>query len=89
MSNSQSNRKSKETITREHPRKHHDPVIIKAHLEDIPVISGAAYLQDARNRWYIHSHEVKTLWDQHVNIFNTVKPYVVTAVEKVKELRSN
>ena len=54
---------------------HSEPIVINSHLENIPVISSASYIKDARNRWYIHSTEVKELWDQHVNIFHTVKPY--------------
>ena len=68
--------------------KHSEPVIVNSHLENVPVISSASYIKDARNRWYIHSTEVKELWDQHVSIFNSVKPYVVSAVNKVKELTS-
>ena len=68
--------------------KHAEPIVIHSHLDEIPVISGASYIKDARNRWYIHSVEVKELWDQHVNIFNAVKPYVLNAVDKVKELTS-
>ena len=68
--------------------KHSDPLVVASHLEDIPVISSATYIKDARNRWYIHSVEVKELWDQHVNIFNNVKPYIIKAVDKVKELTS-
>ena len=86
MPNSTRNSQSKVTITKEHPRAHKSPVIITSHLEDIPVISGASYIQDARNRWYIHSYEVKVLWDQHVNIYNKVKPVVVKAVDKIKSM---
>ena len=67
---------------------HSEPIVINSHLDNVPVISGASYIKDARNRWYIHSTEVKELWDQHVNIFNAVKPYVVSAVDRVKELTS-
>tara|TARA_B100000287_G_scaffold6634_1_gene6392 strand:+ start:372 stop:638 length:267 start_codon:yes stop_codon:yes gene_type:complete len=86
MSNNSRNSQAKVTITKDHPRAHKSPVIITSHLEDIPVISGASYIQDARNRWYIHSSEVKVLWDQHVNIYNKVKPVVVNAVDKIKSL---
>ena len=69
---------------------HKEPVIIPSHLDDIPLISAASYIKDARNRWYIHNHEVKELWDAHVNIFNNVKPYVVNAhtavVDKIKDV---
>ena len=67
---------------------HSEPIVINSHLDNVPVISGESYIKDARNRWYIHSTEVKELWDQHVNIFNAVKPYVVSAVDRVKELTS-
>ncbi len=87
MSKTPANSQSKVTITKEHPRSHKSPVIITSHLEDIPVISSASYIQDARNRWYIHSIEVRNLWDEHVNIYNTIKPHVVNIVDKVKTLR--
>ena len=87
MTKTPTNSQSKVTITKEHPRSHKSPVIITSHLEDIPLISGASYIQDARNRWYIHSVEVKQLWDEHVNIYNVIKPHVVNIVDKVKSLR--
>ena len=86
MANSTRNSQSKVTITKEHPKAHKSPVIITSHLEDIPVISSASYIQDARNRWYIHSYEVKVLWDQHVNIYNKVKPVVVNAYDTIRSL---
>jgi hypothetical protein len=86
MSKTPVNSQSKVTVTEDHPRAHKSPVIITSHLEDIPVISGASYIQDARNRWYIHSYEVKVLWDQHVNIYNVIKPHVVNAVDTIKSL---
>ena len=86
MSNSTRNSQAKVVITKEHPKAHKSPVIITSHLEDIPVISGASYIQDARNRWYIHSSEVKVLWDQHVNIYNKVKPVVVNAYDTIRSL---
>ena len=86
MSNTTRNSQAKVVITKEHPKAHKSPVIITSHLEDIPVISGATYIQDARNRWYIHSYEVKVLWDQHVNIYNVIKPHVVNAVDTIKSL---
>ncbi len=86
MSSSTRNSQAKVTVTEDHPRAHKSPVIITSHLEDIPVISGASYIQDARNRWYIHSSEVKVLWDQHVNIYNKVKPVVVNAYDTIRSL---
>ena len=65
---------------------HKEPIIIPSHLEEIPVISAASYIKDARNRWYIHNVEVKELWDTHVVIYNNVKPHVVNAYGKVREL---
>ena len=65
---------------------HKEPVIIPSHLDDIPVISAASYIKDARNRWYIHNEEVRELWDQHVVIYNNVKPHVTRAYDKAKEL---
>ena len=87
MSSSTRKSQSKVTITKEHPRSHKPPVIVTAHLEDIPLIASHSYIQDARNRWYIHSIEVRNLWDEHVNIYNTIKPHVVNIVDKVKTLR--
>ena len=46
---------------------HKEPIIIPSHLEEVPVISAASYIKDARNRWYIHTVEVKEVWDVHVN----------------------
>tara|TARA_R100000353_G_scaffold144374_1_gene103388 strand:+ start:339 stop:656 length:318 start_codon:yes stop_codon:yes gene_type:complete len=59
--------------------KHKEPVIIPAHLDDIPLISAASYIKDARNRWYIHTVELKELYDMHVEIFNKVKPHAINA----------
>ena len=87
MSKTPTNSQSKVIVTKEHPRSHKPPVIVTSHLEDIPVIASHSYIQDARNRWYIHSVEVKNLWDEHVNIYNVIKPHVVNIVDKVKSLR--
>ena len=57
---------------------HKEPIIIPSHLEDVPVISAASYIKDARNRWYIHNVELKETWDVHVNLFNKVKPHVLS-----------
>ena len=73
-------------ITKQRDFTHKEPVIIPSHLDEIPVISAASYIKDARNRWYIHNVEVKELWDTHVSIYNTVKPHAVNAFNKVKEL---
>ena len=77
-------------ITKQRDFTHKEPVIIPSHLDDIPLISAASYIKDARNRWYIHNYEVKELWDVHVNIFNNVKPHVVNAhtavVDKIKDV---
>ena len=73
--------------------KHPSPIVVDSHLPDVTVIAQAAYLQDIRNRMYINNVEVKKLVDQHVEIFNTVKPYVVDAYSnirnKINELRNN
>tara|TARA_R100000329_G_C7451080_1_gene158767 strand:- start:139 stop:462 length:324 start_codon:yes stop_codon:yes gene_type:complete len=80
----------KVVITKQRDFTHKEPVIIPSHYNEIPVISAASYIKDARNRWYIHSEEVKELWDQHVDIFNRVKPHVVSAynytVSQVKKV---
>ena len=77
-------------VTKQQNFTHKEPIIIPSHLDDIPLISAASYLKDARNRWYIHNVEVKELWDAHVNVFNTVKPHVVKAhtavVDKIKDV---
>ena len=80
----------KVTVNKQKDFTHNEPVIIPSHLDEIPLISAASYIKDARNRWYIHNVEVKELWDAHVNIFNTVKPHVVNAhtavVDKIKDV---
>ena len=72
--------------------KHPSPIVIDSHLPDVSVIAQAAYIQDIRNRMHINNVEVKKLVDQHVDIFNAVKPYVVDAYsnvrDKIKELRN-
>ena len=62
---------------------HKEPIIIPSHLEEVPVISAASYIKDARNRWYIHTVEVKEVWDVHVDLFNKAKPHVLNAHEYV------
>ena len=70
---------------------HKEPVIIPSHLDDVPVISAASYIKDARNRWYIHNVEVKELYEFHVAIFNKIKPHAISTcnylTDKVKDLR--
>ena len=87
MSKTPVNSQSKVTITEDHPRSHKPPVIVTSHLEDIPLIASHSYIQDARNRWYIHSYEIKQLCEEHVNIFNAIKPHVVNSVNWLKSLR--
>ena len=58
---------------------HKEPIIIPSHLDEIPVISAASYVKDARNRWYIHNVEIKEVFDAHVSLFNVVKPHALTA----------
>ena len=87
MSKTPTQSQSKVTITKEHPRSHKPPVIVTSHLEDIPLIASHSYIQDARNRWYIHSYEIKQLCEEHVNIFNAIKPHVVNSVNWLKSLR--
>ena len=80
----------KVTVNKQQDFTHKEPVIITSHLDDIPLISAASYIKDARNRWYIHNVEVKELWDAHVNVFNNVKPHAVKAhsyvVDKIKDV---
>ena len=70
-------------ITKQRDFTHKEPVIIPSHLDEIPVISAASYIKDARNRWYIHTVELKEVWDVHVNLFNTAKPPILKAHEYV------
>ena len=70
-------------ITKQRDFTHKEPVIIPSHLDEIPVISAASYIKDARNRWYIHTVEVKEVWDVHVDLFNKAKPHVLNAHEYV------
>ena len=71
--------------------KHTEPVVIDSHLEEVQVISTAAYIQDFKNRAHLNNVEVKELIDQHVEIYNHIKPHVVntfnTVVGYVKSLR--
>ncbi len=80
-------------ITKQRDFTHKEPVIIPSHLDEIPVISAASYIKDARNRWYIHTVEVKEVWDVHVDLFNKAKPHVLNAheyvVKRYQELTSN
>ena len=73
----------KVVITKQRDFTHKEPVIIPSHLDEIPVISAASYIKDARNRWYIHSVELKEVWDVHVDLFNKAKPHVLNAHEYV------
>ena len=77
-------------ITKQRDFTHKEPVIIPSHLDEIPVISAASYIKDARNRWYIHTVEVKEVWDVHVNLFNNAKPHILKAhdyvVQRYQEL---
>ncbi len=66
--------------------KHLEPVVIDSHLKDVQVISTAAYIQDFKNRAHLNNVEVKELFDQHVEVYNYIKPYVVKAIDKLKEL---
>ena len=70
-------------ITKQRDFTHKEPVIIPSHLDEIPVISAASYIKDARNRWYIHTVEVKEVWDVHVNLFNNAKPHILKAHDYV------
>ena len=80
-------------ITKQRDFTHKEPIIIPSHLDEVPVISAASYIKDARNRWYIHNVELKETWDVHVNLFNKVKPHVLSAhdyvVNRYQELTKN
>ena len=70
-------------ITKQRDFTHKEPVIIPSHLDEIPVISAASYIKDARNRWYIHTVELNEVWEVHVDLFNKAKPHVLNAHEYV------
>ena len=78
-------------ITKQRDFTHKEPIIIPSHLDEVPVISAASYVKDARNRWYIHNVELKEVFDAHVNVFNVVKPHAIKAhdyiVERFNSLR--
>jgi len=73
----------KVVITKQRDFTHKEPVIIPSHLDEVPVISAASYIKDARNRWYIHNVELKEVWDVHVDLFNKARPHVLNAHEYV------
>ena len=81
--NTQASQSQPVVITKQRDFTHKEPIIIPSHLEEVPVISAASYIKDARNRWYIHNVELKETWDVHVNLFNRVKPHVLEAHEYV------
>ena len=70
-------------VTKQRDFTHKEPIIIPSHLDEVPVISAASYIKDARNRWFIHTVEVKEVWDVHVDLFNKVKPHALKAHEYV------
>ena len=70
-------------ITKQRDFTHKEPIIIPSHLDEVPVISAASYIKDARNRWFIHTVEVKEVWDVHVDLFNKVKPHALNAHDYV------
>ena len=80
-------------ITKQRDFTHKEPIIIPSHLEEVPVISAASYIKDARNRWYIHTVELKELYDIHVEIFNKIKPHAINVynytVTQVKRVTTN
>ena len=80
-------------ITKQRDFTHKEPIIIPSHLEEVPVISAASYIKDARNRWYILTVEVKEVWDVKVNLFNQVKPHALKAhdyvVKRYQELTND
>ena len=80
-------------ITKQRDFTHKEPIIIPSHLDEVPVISAASYIKDARNRWFIHTVEVKEVWDVHVDLFNKVKPHALNAhdyvVKRYQELTND
>ena len=78
-------------VKAERQYKHTEPVIIDSHIKDVQVLSTAAYIQDFKNRLHLNNVEVKELIDAHVEVYDYVKPYAVSAFNKaadyVKSLR--
>ena len=78
-------------VKAERQYKHTEPVIIDSHIKDVQVLSTAAYIQDFKNRLHLNNVEVKELIDAHVEVYEYVKPYAVSAFTKaadyVKSLR--
>ena len=79
-------------VKTERQYKHTEPVIIDSHIKDVQVLSTAAYIQDFKNRLHLNNVEVKELIDAHVEVYEYVKPYVVSAfnvtADYVKSLRN-
>ena len=79
-------------MTKQRDFKRKEPGMITSHLDEIPVISAASYIKDERNRWYIHTVELKEVWDVHVDMFNKVKPHALNAhdyiVKRYQEMMS-
>ena len=63
--------------------KHTEPVIIDSHIKDVQVLSTAAYVQDFKNRVHLNNVEIKELIEAHVEVYEYVKPYVVSVTNKV------
>ena len=78
-------------VTKQRDFTHKEPVIIDSHIKDVQVLSTAAYIQDFKNRLHLNNVEVKELIDAHVEVYDYVKPYAVSAFNKaadyVKSLR--
>ena len=60
-----------------------EPVIIDSHIKDVQVLSTAAYVQDFKNRVHLNNVEIKDLIEAHVEVYEYVKPYVVSATSKI------
>ena len=73
----------KVVITKQRDFTHKEPVIIPSHLDDIPLISAASYIKDARARWDIHTIEACSLVkDIHKIGINTRKA-VTNAMDRL------
>ena len=73
------------TPKKERAYKHTEPVIIDSHIKDVQVLSTAAYVQDFKNRVHLNNVEVKELIEAHVEVYEYVKPYVVSAFNKAAD----
>ena len=61
--------------------------LVKSDLPDTYLISTTDLIKDVKNRIKINNYEVKTLIKDVTHLGRQFRPYVVSLVEGVKELR--